>query len=509
MHAQKNPAFDAPGHGNLSHLNIRIIREPAQLPLDEFRAFAADLGFTLPAEIVADGRVHRFSTKGRAGDDAGAYVLHLDGVPNGWVQNWRDGSARHEWRSSRRFTPAEAADLKAEIRERQAQRKADEAVRRASVAAEAERIWSASTPAKGCHPYLTRKGIQPHELREHDGRLVLPVRQGGELVGLQFIDPDGGKRFLTGTPKQGGYYIVGDIEVSYRVAIAEGFATAASIYESTGIPCAVAFDAGNLPSVAKALSLRLSGVDFIVCADDDWRNPTNPGLTKAREAAALIGAKLAVPVWDGHRDEKATDFNDLLLSYGADAVRACIASAELVNSTDFQDDAEKSGSSIDAFQPVCAGHLLRRPAPERKWIVENLIPENVVTLLAGDGGTGKSTLALQLGIAAATGTPWVGNEVQRVRTLILSAEDDLDEMHFRCEKILEGLPGDSEANRKALGGNLWLLDATDALDPTLATYDEKAGIAPSETFKRIAAFIEAHGIGFFIADSAADVSRKK
>jgi RecA-family ATPase len=163
---------------------------------------------------------------------------------------------------------------------------------------------------------------------------------------------------------------------------------------------------------------------------------------------------------------------------------------------------KESGCDI---APICAGTLLRKPAPPRRWLMPGWMPEGQVTLFAGDGGVGKSTFALQLAMSAAIGAPLFGIEIVKTRTLILSAEDDTNEMHYRLEKILDGLAGDREANRAALEGNFWLLDATDQLDPTLATYDDESGINPSETFSGIAEFIRKNGIGLFIADSAADV----
>jgi hypothetical protein len=37
-----------------------------------------------------------------------------------------------------------------------------------------------------------------------------------------------------------------------------------------------------------------------------------------------------------------------------------------------------------------------REVPQREWIVQDLIPAYTITLLTGDGATGKSLLALQL-----------------------------------------------------------------------------------------------------------------
>jgi RecA-family ATPase len=75
------------------------------------------------------------------------------------------------------------------------------------------------------------------------------------------------------------------------------------------------------------------------------------------------------------------------------------------------------------------------PVPPRKWIVAEYIPDRTVSLLGGDGATGKSLLALQLAIARALGREWIGLLPEPGRTLILSAEDDADEMQRRVEDI--------------------------------------------------------------------------
>ena len=63
--------------------------------------------------------------------------------------------------------------------------------------------------------------------------------------------------------------------------------------------------------------------------------------------------------------------------------------------------------------------------PERDWLVLGLIPGNTVTLLSGDGGTGKSPLAKQLAVANAIGASWVGYSLNQGPCLFLTAEDDL------------------------------------------------------------------------------------
>lgn len=77
--------------------------------------------------------------------------------------------------------------------------------------------------------------------------------------------------------------------------------------------------------------------------------------------------------------------------------------------------------------------------PERLWHVEKLIPGNTVTLLSGDGGTGKSLLALQLSVATALGLNWIGNPATHGPVIHLTAEDDTDELHRRLANIVDAI----------------------------------------------------------------------
>lgn len=83
-----------------------------------------------------------------------------------------------------------------------------------------------------------------------------------------------------------------------------------------------------------------------------------------------------------------------------------------------------------------AASLKGKPVPARQWMVPGLVPQKTVTLFSGDGGTGKSLLALQLTVAAVAGTSWIGKSVQQGPALLISAEDDDDELHRRLGDIL-------------------------------------------------------------------------
>ena len=74
------------------------------------------------------------------------------------------------------------------------------------------------------------------------------------------------------------------------------------------------------------------------------------------------------------------------------------------------------------------------PRP-RAWHVHGLVPAREITLMSGDGGTGKSLLALQLAVATAAGIDWIGHYPEHGRVLFVSAEDDIDELHRRLANI--------------------------------------------------------------------------
>ena len=199
---------------------------------------------------------------------------------------------------------------------------------RTTAAQKATAIWEAAKAAPDDHAYLLSKGIKAHSIRVDKGALVIPVSDGRELYSLQFINGDGRKRFLADGRVSGCCYLIGDPHDATTLCIAEGFATGASIHEATGYLVAVAFNAGNLLTVARALRSRFTAASIIICADDDVQANGNPGITKATEAAHAIGALLAVPNFGNDRPDGATDLNDMARQCGNEAVKRVVANAK-------------------------------------------------------------------------------------------------------------------------------------------------------------------------------------
>ncbi len=199
----------------------------------------------------------------------------------------------------------------------------------AQAAAKARKSWKAAKSADQNHPYLARKGIQPHGIRQdNDGNLIIPAQNiYSEITTIQTIDPTGEKRFLSGGTKKGSFFILDDqaIDPDGIVYICEGFATAASIQEATGKPTACAFDAGNLQPLAE-LRQHYPTLNIVICGDDDRFKDQNPGYEKATAAALAVNGKVCFPSFQND-DGKPTDFNDLHCREDLEAVKAQIEAA--------------------------------------------------------------------------------------------------------------------------------------------------------------------------------------
>jgi putative DNA primase/helicase len=294
--------------------------------IEQFRAAIHNAGLTPPELIEPDGKLHRFASSGKRSDDACWYVFYNDGIPAGAYGDWRSGTSE-TWRADvgRRLTLQEESAHRARVDAIRREREAEVDKRRVEAREKAVAIWQTASPAADEHVYLLKKGVKAHGLRVHEGALVIPLRDDSDLHSLEFIAGDGVKRFLYGGRVSGCYFTIG--KPDGRLCIAEGYATAASIYEATGCAVAVAFNAGNLLAVARALQAKFPEVRLIVCADDDAKTAGNPGLTKAREAARAVGGFIAVPDFGVNRPQGASDFNDLHQHGGLEAVRANIKQA--------------------------------------------------------------------------------------------------------------------------------------------------------------------------------------
>lgn len=67
-----------------------------QNTIDEFKNAMLDHGVIPPDHIIGDGLLHRFKIDGKLN---GAYVLHLDGQPAGYFEDFKQ-KIKSTWKGS-------------------------------------------------------------------------------------------------------------------------------------------------------------------------------------------------------------------------------------------------------------------------------------------------------------------------------------------------------------------------------------------------------------------------
>lgn len=146
-------------------------------------------------------------------------------------------------------------------------------------------------------------------------------------------------------------------------------------------------------------------------------------------------------------------------------------------------------------QPLDLAELASRDWPPTTWAVEGLLPAGQVTLLSANGGVGKSIVSLQMAVAVATGSDFLGLKARAGRALIVSAEDGAAIMLPRLAHAAAAA-GVSLAD---LADSITAFDAT-ACDATLWT---EAG--PTGAMSWLARVANEQSPALIVVDNASDV----
>lgn len=378
---------------------------------EAFAQACHNLGCTLPEAIITDGKIHRFSANGKKNNSSGWYVIFADDTFGGAIGNWGTGDVETWSWSKISLTPIQRQGMMEKWNK--AKKKADEErARFAKEASEAARAkWDTLNPVTE-HAYLAKKGIRAHGIKMGKGRLYIPLMDAtGQISSLQSIDDNGTKIFMKGPSTKGLYFIIGTPQDS--LFIAEGYATAASIYEATGQPTAVAFSGGNIGPAIESLKQRYPKAQITICADNDSKKAINNGLVTAKEAATKYGCKLAYPVFTDEELAQGNmkDFNDLATLRGRGAVNLALfpqTKAELEK----QQNLKFKTLTIEEIQLL----------PPVNWLIDKVFPVNSFCMIYGEPGQKKTFLALDMALSIAANQEWHEREVKAGTVLYIAGE---------------------------------------------------------------------------------------
>jgi phage/plasmid primase-like uncharacterized protein len=313
----------------------------------EFRKTMTDAGVMPAVEIIADGKLHNFATSDMDLNEAGSYILDLDGLPVGWFRDHKaDIEQYFHLDIGRTLTAQEEAMYQAQIIKMREKRDLDDMKRNVVAVAQSINIWKAAGPAKADHPYLVGKQVAPTDtLREipvedaahflgymphSDGEplqgrlIVVPVKVDHSISTLGLIDEDGRKSVVAGGAKARGYWAPDPLPEGdgdgLMLGIGEGVTTVLSVYYAATIAVIAALSSGNLLAVGQVMRALYPKARLIFLGD------LGNGLAKAEQAARAVGGVLAIPSFTPERTDG--DFNDMLAAHGADVVKQAVANAK-------------------------------------------------------------------------------------------------------------------------------------------------------------------------------------
>jgi RecA-family ATPase len=141
-----------------------------------------------------------------------------------------------------------------------------------------------------------------------------------------------------------------------------------------------------------------------------------------------------------------------------------------------------------------------KPVPMREWLLVGWVPARNVTLLYGDGGIGKSLLALMLAAAVKAGTLFFGQLITSGTVEYISCEDEIGEMQRRLGDIAQSM---SKPLSDFAGLHITSLADEDAI--LAAAKDGKGNLAVTALYAELETLLEQSRPALLVLDTLSDV----
>lgn len=172
--------------------------------------------------------------------------------------------------------------------------------------------------------------------------------------------------------------------------------------------------------------------------------------------------------------------------------------AKAANDEPIADDENETRGGLPPLAFINVGAWQDATIPDREWAVDGVIPLAVPDLFSGEGGTGKSTLSLQVGVSHALECDWLGMNVKPGNFMYFSAEDDENELHRRLGKILQY----NKAEFRDVADRMYLKAVDDAV---LASVEKSGIVKPTKLYKQLLQAVQDVRPVRLVLDSSADV----
>lgn len=312
----------------------------------------------------------------------------------------------------------------------------------------------------------------------------------GEIEGIQsvLLTPEGKKREVNGITKYsrgviaGNVMQIGETQGEKPIVIVEGPEDALSIRQAAKDDAAVICTFGKA-GMATYTPPRAS--DVTICADPDL------DIEKCVDVLKGDGStQVHVIRFDRLDAENVKDANDYLREAGETKLREALATAQLYETikheqleTDYQWPTE-----FEVIDPSLI--------PRRRWVYGKHYIRGYVSVLASQGGIGKTSMQLVEGVSVAIGQAFLEEEVhEQCNVWIINGEDPLEEMQRRLAAVFMHYNIKPEQIRGRL-----FLDAGRDLDIQFAKQTRDGILTDEKKLELMVERIKKNKIGLVIID---------
>lgn len=322
-----------------------------------FKSALEKQGLIIESLPIMDGKIHRVKTNTDKGREmSGAYSGFLNDYPAGFIQNFKTG-IKENWKMplvKRNIISHQNPSQKSLNNSTSNPTKQDILELQQKTALKIEEEYNQANWANSNHPYLKKKGFNENFYLKQDskGSLLIPLRdengklwsvqrifaKGDKIIGIIKSKEEKEKGIEYSARKTGCFHLIGVKSLKHckEFIIAEGFATAATIYKALNKPVIMGVDAGNLVKIVETLKNKFKNTPIILIADNDRKRElqglSNVGIETAKEIRQKFSdIKVIIPkISDEEAKQGMSDFNDIFLNKGLDEVK------KQLNCIDFQ-----------------------------------------------------------------------------------------------------------------------------------------------------------------------------
>ena len=150
-------------------------------PINQFKDAIHTSGMTPPDFIQADGNIHRFSTNGKPSNKNGWYVFYTDEPSAGVFGDWgKDFQSKWKADIGRPYTADEIKAYRLKMDFAKSFVEKAQAEKQIQAQQEVALLWASAKPV-AFHPYLDRKWVKAHNIKQLGEELLIPMFENKEL----------------------------------------------------------------------------------------------------------------------------------------------------------------------------------------------------------------------------------------------------------------------------------------------------------------------------------------